>query len=125
MQQQPANGKESGSCSGRPVDLVHLARHAMGDAELEREVLRLFVTQSLIYLERIKQAHDTTSWRAAAHTLKGSARGIGAWGVATRAENLEGLGFDPQAECCRHAISALESEIDRANHYIRSLFTAH
>src|SRR5680860_1221609 len=35
----------------RPVDLVHLARYTLGERSLEREVLELFCTQSVLYLE--------------------------------------------------------------------------
>ncbi len=76
-----------------PVDLVHLARHTFGDAELEREVLQLFVTQSRIYLNRLKESRDVEQWRRSAHTIKGSARGIGAWAVheaSGMAEQMQG-----------------------------------
>ncbi len=108
-----------------PVDLVHLARHTFGDAELEREVLQLFVTQSRIYLNRLKEARDVEQWRRAAHTIKGSARGIGAWAVAERAEATELLGHKVDDERGRKAIAALETEVDAANTYIRSLFVEH
>jgi HPt (histidine-containing phosphotransfer) domain-containing protein len=108
-----------------PVDLVHLARHTFGDAELEREVLQLFVTQSRIYLNRLKEARDVEQWRRAAHTIKGSARGIGAWGVAERAETIERLGHKVDDDRCREAIVALQQEVDTANAYIRSLFVEH
>ena len=110
---------------GPPVDLVHLARHTFGDTELEREVLQLFVAQSHAYLNRLKEARDTEQWRRASHTIKGSARGIGAWAVAARAEAAERLGSDVEDTRCREAIIALEEEIDSANSYIRSLITAH
>ncbi len=110
---------------GTPVDLVHLARHTFGDAELEREVLQLFVTQSRIYLNRLKEARDVEQWRRAAHTIKGSARGIGAWAVAERAQAAELLGNDVDDERSRKAIASLEQEVDAANTYIRGLFVEH
>lgn len=73
----------------RPVDLVHLAKYTMGNRELEHEVLSLFSKQSLIYLERLRNAADQQTWKEAAHTLKGSARGIGAWHVAEVVADLE------------------------------------
>ena len=79
--QAAANQTTSGdSDQDRPVDLVHLAKYTMGNRELELEVLTLFTKQSLIYLERLSNAADQQTWKEAAHTLKGSARGIGAWG---------------------------------------------
>jgi len=77
------------SVSGeRPIDLVHLARMTLGDRSLEREVLALFDRQAGMLLMRIQQA-ARAGISAAAHTLKGSARGIGAWRVARAAEAVE------------------------------------
>jgi HPt (histidine-containing phosphotransfer) domain-containing protein len=70
------------------IDENHLARMTLGDRRLEREVLELFLRQSTIMLDRIVGA-DRPLAAAAAHTLKGSARGIGAWRVARAAELLE------------------------------------
>ena len=72
----------------RPIDLVHLARMTLGDRVLEREVLQLFDRQADMLVVRIQQA-ARAGISAAAHTLKGSARGIGAWRVARAAEAVE------------------------------------
>lgn len=105
----------------RPVDLVHLARYTLGNRSLEQEVLGLFLTQSALYLSRLKDAMDEKTWRDAAHTIKGSARGIGAWHVvasAEAAENLQGDGFRTDRE---RSVAVLEEDIQAANSYIRSL----
>jgi HPt (histidine-containing phosphotransfer) domain-containing protein len=60
----------------------------LGDRRLEREVLEIFVRQTTIMLGRIASAAPGLA-AAAAHTLMGSARGIGAWRVAQAAERLE------------------------------------
>ena len=70
------------------IDAGHLERMTLGDRRLEREVLELFVRQTTIMLDRIAGAEPAMA-AAAAHTLKGSARGIGAWRVARAAEDLE------------------------------------
>jgi HPt (histidine-containing phosphotransfer) domain-containing protein len=70
------------------IDHVHLERMTLGDRTLEREVLEIFVRQTAMTLERIAGAGPART-AAAAHTLKGSARGIGAWRVAEAAERLE------------------------------------
>src|SRR5277367_1902794 len=70
------------------LDEDHLARMTLGDRRLEREVLEIFLRQAAIMLERIAGAEPALA-AAAAHTLKGSARGIGAWRVARAAEQLE------------------------------------
>ena len=70
------------------IDQDHLVRMTLGDRRLEREVLELFLRQTTIMLGRIVGATPLEA-AAAAHTLKGSARGIGAWRVARAAECLE------------------------------------
>jgi HPt (histidine-containing phosphotransfer) domain-containing protein len=72
----------------RPIDLVHLARTTLGDRSLEREVLHLFDRQSTLLIARMRTAAPS-GVATLAHTLKGSARGIGAWRVARAAEALE------------------------------------
>ncbi len=70
------------------IDETHLARMTLGDRRLEREVLEIFMRQTTMMLTRIVGAEPALA-AAAAHTLKGSARGIGAWRVARAAELLE------------------------------------
>jgi HPt (histidine-containing phosphotransfer) domain-containing protein len=70
------------------IDEDHLGRMTLGDRKLEREVLEIFVRQTVMMLERIAGAEPALA-AASAHTLTGSARGIGAWRVARAAEWLE------------------------------------
>jgi HPt (histidine-containing phosphotransfer) domain-containing protein len=60
----------------------------LGDHALECEVLQLFDQQVGMLLARMGET-DPAGVAALAHTLQGSARGIGAWGVARAAEALE------------------------------------
>src|ERR1700761_4803931 len=70
-----------------PIDLAHLARMTLGDAALERPVLALFASQSESVIEKLAALPAEAG--ALAHTLKGSARAIGAFRVAECAEALE------------------------------------
>lgn len=70
------------------IDGAHLERMTLGDRGLEREVLQIFVRQAAMVMERLLGAEPALI-AAAAHTLSGSARGIGAWRVARAAERLE------------------------------------
>ena len=71
-------------------DEIHLGRMTLGDRGLEREILEIFVRQAALMIERVANAEPPLA-AAAAHTLMGSARGIGLWRVAKAAENLERL----------------------------------
>jgi HPt (histidine-containing phosphotransfer) domain-containing protein len=84
------------------LDEAHLARMTLGDRQLECDVLQIFVRQAAMMIERIAMAEPPLA-AAAAHTLVGSARGIGAWRVARAAERLE--------QACLGASRALECEV--------------
>lgn len=107
----------------RPVDLVHLARYTMGNRELEREVLELFRQHSGLYLARMQDAACERTWREAAHTVKGSAKGIGAWHVAMTAEEAERLtgGAFNTRRAAMHDL--LKEQIAEANAYIGVLLS--
>jgi HPt (histidine-containing phosphotransfer) domain-containing protein len=83
-----ANESTAASASERPIDLVHLARTTLGDRALEREILHLFDRQADALIARMRTA-PMGGIAPLAHTLKGSATGIGAWRVARAAEALE------------------------------------
>ena len=71
-----------------PIDRDHLARMTFGDKALERELLELFDRQAALLVARMRDA-DAASVAALAHTLKGSALGIGASEVAAMAAAVE------------------------------------
>ena len=99
----------------RPVDLVHLSRQSHGDRELEIEILGLFQCQSKLYLDRLVEGTTADQRKMAAHTILGSARGIGAWKVADEAEHVQA---DPQNI---RDFGALRRAVEEANHYIASI----
>ena len=78
----------------RPVDLVHLARQTLGDRALEREVLGLFEVQAKAIIAQLFEVGDENLRHDLAHTLKGSARAVGAWKVAEAAEACERVSAD-------------------------------
>lgn len=71
-----------------PIDFTHLFCMTLGDHGLEREVLALFDRQAHMLIARMGEV-DPSSVPALAHTIKGSARGIGAWPVARAAAAVE------------------------------------
>jgi HPt (histidine-containing phosphotransfer) domain-containing protein len=72
-----------------PIDIEHLQRMTLGDAALEREVLAMFSAHAVQLAEKLASLPADAG--ALAHTLKGSARSIGAVGVAEAAARLETL----------------------------------
>jgi HPt (histidine-containing phosphotransfer) domain-containing protein len=79
-----------------PIDIEHLQRMTLGDAGLKQEVLAMFSAQAVGLIGALAALPADAG--ALAHTLKGSARAIGAFQVADAAEELEALiqsGDDP------------------------------
>ena len=92
------------------IDEDHLGRMTLGDRGLEREVLEIFARQIMLTLKRIVTAKPAGA-AAAAHTLKGSARGVGAWAVARAAERLEQVAAH---DADNHAMSVAIAELEVA-----------
>ena len=74
--------------AGEPavLDLVHLSRQTFGDHALEIELLTLFERQAAQLSARLGGARapgDAGARMELAHMLKGSARSVGAFAVAT------------------------------------------
>jgi HPt (histidine-containing phosphotransfer) domain-containing protein len=107
----------------RPIDLVHLARMTLGERSLEREVLQLFDRQAMILMERM-QAAPVEAVPTLAHTLKGSARAIGAAHVARAAEAVEATDAADQADFKR-ALGLLRAATEEARGFIAELLRAH
>ncbi len=72
-----------------PIDVDHLVRMTLGDIGLEHEVLAMFAAQSAKLLDTLMTLPPAAG--ALVHTLKGSARAIGAFAVAEAAERLEAV----------------------------------
>jgi len=79
---------EDGQAGADAIDRDHLARMTLGDRSLQREILQLFDRQTGLLLDRMRDG-DAVALAALAHTLSGSARGIGAWSVARAADASE------------------------------------
>jgi HPt (histidine-containing phosphotransfer) domain-containing protein len=95
-----------------PLDFDHLERMTLGEKALEREVLEMFVAQSARLLDALATLPPETP--ALAHTLKGSARAIGAFKVAGYAAALEtaGQGDDAALAALRDAVAEARTAIE-------------
>lgn len=105
-----------------PIDRAHLSRMTLGERELEREVLALFDRQADLLLARMRKAAPDVA-AAAAHTLKGSARSIGAWRVGNAAEALELTAVGPASEF-KAALTTLAAAVDETRLAIADLLRA-
>ena len=125
----PETLQPSVDCRKGPIDLVHLAKQTLGDRTLERELLALFETQSTNCLAKLGELVADQSeeggkrWQMMAHTLKGSARGIGAWHAAECAASAENALPSGGRDAAVGALSVLAVEIEHVNSFIASLLS--
>ena len=90
------------------VDFAYLEEFAAGDDTVVDEVLALFREQSAIWGAMLDPASE--GWRDGVHTLKGAARGVGAFqlGDACQACEVEGPG---RLDAVRDALDAALADI--------------
>lgn len=94
----------------RALDCDHLAHMTLGDRALEREILVLFRQQAAMLRARMLPDEPDVAG-AAAHTLKGSATGVGVWGVARAALDVEQAAGARDADALQAALKALDAAL--------------
>lgn len=112
---EQTGGGGSSTSSTRPIDLAHLSRQTMGDRALEEEVLALFAHQIAATRGQIAETTANEERYRLAHTLKGAARGMGAFTLADCAEKIE---RDPSN---KDLVGQLSSLIDEVQDFIATI----
>jgi len=108
---------QGGTDAGEVIDLDHLRRMALADPALEREVLQMFAVQAGGLIQELATLPANAA--VLAHTLKGSARAIGAARVAEAAAALEAA-MRTSADI-RGVVARLTEEVERAQEAISSI----
>jgi HPt (histidine-containing phosphotransfer) domain-containing protein len=109
------------------IDLAHLARYTGGDAALNAEILRLFDNQAselVMRLRTILDARDAQSWKEVTHTLKGAARGIGAFGLGDAAAAAEPINPAVDSQTASAALEVLQDRTTAVQYFIKSYLAA-
>lgn len=104
------------------LDLVHLARHSLGDKSREMELLGRFDQQAGVALQRLRSLTGAVDPAPVARMLGASARMVGAFAVASASDAYaatlaSGL---PERERAR-ALDILEEEIGMVRAAIQDL----
>lgn len=104
-----------------PIDIRHLDQYVFGDRALLDEILTIFIDQASMWIDRMEVDLDDKDWHLAAHTLKGAARGVGAWALGEAAERAEKL-IGPNQGAPRLAVkSELAAAAEAAIAYAREV----
>lgn len=104
-----------------PIDRAHLARYTGGDAALDTEILDLFASQLPSTIGALKLSQSDRDWHLFAHTLKGSARAVGAWRLAELGAEAETLRDNRDPQLVAANLAAIEQAAAEALIYINSL----
>ena len=107
-------GNNNVPSANRPLDLVHLACQTGGDRALENELLQLFRQQIGLCANQLRMTSGRER-KAIAHTIRGSAGAMGAFGLSRIASQIEDAPSDAKL------ISAVETEIARIRDFIAGL----
>ena len=99
--------------AGKAVDFGYLEDFMAGDRAVVREVLGLFLQQAETWRPDLEPG--SAGWRDVIHTIKGSARGVGAIALGDACAEAEAEG-DGALRAVRAALEAALSDI---NDYLR------
>jgi len=109
-----------------PIDLAHLARYTGGEKAMNAEILKLFdhqIAEMVGQLRAVLAARDARRWKEITHTIKGAARGVGAFSFGEAAAAAEPV--DPgNAERANAAILRLSDEAMAVQDFIRKYLAA-
>lgn len=78
--------------ASRIFDRDHFSMMTGGDLELQGEILQIFRVQAELWGRLLIPDAPTPIWRDAAHTVKGSAKGLGLWELSDACAHAEDLG---------------------------------
>lgn len=96
------------------IDFDHLNKYVGGDPDLTREIFGLFRNQVEMWGRGLHADSDDEVWSSVAHSLKGSARAVGAMALAEICETAESLVGDDRRPGAREvAVDKLEIRISK------------
>jgi len=108
------------------IDLEHLARYTGGEKAINADILRLFdgqITRMVAELHTVLENSDAKRWREVTHSIKGAARGVGAFAMgdlAARAEPVQ----PGDTTAAKDLIEKLESETQIVRAFIEAYLAA-
>ena len=107
-----------------PIDLDHLNQYTGCDRAVNEEILRLFQEQCSTMLARLEELAGGENaggktWKESAHTLKGAARGVGAFTLAAIAADMEKITGDKTAALA--SVQKLKGEVALVSGFVNDL----
>ncbi|MEE9346642.1 MAG: Hpt domain-containing protein [Robiginitomaculum sp.] len=101
------------------IDFSHLKQYVGDDLALTAEVFGMFRHQTEMWSKLLTAKADDETWTSVTHTLKGSARAVGACGLGDVCEQAEALIGEGASHTARVvAVQDIEGWIDAVLHRI-------
>lgn len=101
------------------INFSHLRQYVGDDTALTAEVFGMFRHQTEIWAKALRSDAEDEMWLSVTHSLKGSARAVGACGLADVCEYAESLTGDKATKTARTlAVQDIENWIGAVNHRI-------
>lgn len=102
------------------INFSHLRQYVGEDTELTAEVFGLFKHQTEMWSKALSAGADDETWVSVAHSLKGSARAVGACGLADACDSAESLIGDAASKTARViAVQDIQNWIEAVLHRIQ------
>lgn len=102
------------------INFQHLRQYVGEDRSLTAEVFGLFKHQTELWCKALDAKADDETWLSVTHSLKGSARAVGACGLADACEQAEELTGTRASKTARAvAVQDIENWIAAVNHRIQ------
>lgn len=102
------------------INFQHLRQYVGDDTALTTEVFGLFRHQTEMWCKALNAGADDETWLSVTHSLKGSARAVGACGLADSCENAEQLvGAKASPTARTVAVQDIQNWIEAVTHRIR------
>lgn len=101
------------------INFSHLRQYVGDDLALTAEVFGMFKHQTEMWGKMLTAEADDEMWSSVTHSLKGSARAVGACGLANACENAESLTGEAATIIARTvAVQDITNWIDAVTHRI-------
>lgn len=101
------------------INFSHLRQYVGDDLALTAEVFGMFRHQSEMWGKMLSAEADDETWSSVTHSLKGSARAVGACGLAGACEHAERLTGSASSKTARVvAVQDISNWLEAVNHRI-------
>jgi HPt (histidine-containing phosphotransfer) domain-containing protein len=113
---------EGAGAESAVFDRAHLAHYTMNIAELEAEVIGLFLQQLPETLKALAAARSPAEWKLASHALKGACASIGAKKLHALAVQLESTSHADEGQIRLLRLKAVEAAAAEFSETVRPIY---